>query len=165
MNDYNQALKQLNDTENVYGREIGTLNRTIDNDEIEKNDLRNDIQNLENTIQETLNEIEKLKNISKKDKKDIKILVAKIYDIIDDNDKLEDFIELYNNIIKEDQYKIYNKLYKFKNNMESDMHDFDKKFTIKENKLHAKLDKLTNDVKKLNKYTKNNNEKINTKKV
>ena len=40
-----------------------------------------------------------------------------------------------------------------------------KKFTIKENKLHAKLDKLNNDVKKLNKYTKNNNEKINTKKI
>ena len=40
-----------------------------------------------------------------------------------------------------------------------------KKFTIEENKLHAKLDKLNNDVKKLNKYTKNNNEKINTKKI
>ena len=26
LNDYNQALKQLNDTENVYGREIGMLN-------------------------------------------------------------------------------------------------------------------------------------------
>ena len=94
MNDYNQALKQLNDAEKVYGREIGTLNRTIDNDEIEKNELRNDIQSLENTIQEKLNEIEKIKSISKKDKKDIKILEAKIDDIIDDNDKLEDFIEL-----------------------------------------------------------------------
>ena len=161
MNDYNQALKQLNDAENVYGIEIGTLNRIIDKDEIGKNELRNDIQNLENTIQEKLNEIEKIKNISKKD---IKILETKIYYIIYDNNKLEDFIELYNDIIKEDQDKIYNKLNKFKNNMKSDMHDFDKKFTIKENKLHAKLDKLNDDVKKLNKYTKNNNKKINTKK-
>ena len=36
LNDYNQALKQLDDTENVYGKEIGMLNRTIDNNEIEK---------------------------------------------------------------------------------------------------------------------------------
>ena len=48
--------------------------------------------------------------------------------------------------------------------MKDYMHNFDKKFTIKENKLHAKLDKLNNDVKKLDKYTKNNNENINIKK-
>ena len=69
MHDYIQALKQLNDTENVYGREKRVLNRIIDNDRIKKNDLRNDIQNLENIIQEKLNEIEKIKNISENDKK------------------------------------------------------------------------------------------------
>ena len=36
LNDYNQALKQLNDAENVYGREIGVLNHVIDNDRIKK---------------------------------------------------------------------------------------------------------------------------------
>ena len=46
------------------------------------------------------------------------------------------------------------------------MHNFDKKFTSKENKLHAKLDKLNSDVKKLDKYIKeNNNEKTNIKKI
>ena len=69
MHEYSQALKQLNEAENVYGREIGVLNRIIDNDKREKNELRNDIQNLENTIQEKLDEIEKIKNISKNDKK------------------------------------------------------------------------------------------------
>ena len=63
---YNQALKQLNDAENVYGRETGILNRIIDNDEIEKNKLRNDIQNLENAIQEKLNEIEEIKKYFRK---------------------------------------------------------------------------------------------------
>ena len=112
MHDYNQALKQLNDAENVYGKEIGVLNRIIDNDKIEKNKLRNDIQNLENTIQEKLNEIEEIKSISEIDKK---ILQAKIDDIVDDNDKLEDFIELYNDIIKEEEHNIYDKLDKLNN--------------------------------------------------
>ena len=60
--------------------------------------MRNDIKNLENTIQEKLKNIdtlidyiEEIKNISENDKK---ILQVKIDDIIDDNDKLEDFIEL-----------------------------------------------------------------------
>ena len=48
--------------------------------------------------------------------------------------------------------------------MKDKMHNFDKNFTSKENKLHAKLDKLNNNVKKLDKYIKeNNNEKINIK--
>ena len=91
--------------------------------------MRNDIQNLENIIQEKLNEIERIKNISQNDKK---ILEAKIIDdIIDDNDKLEDFIELYNDIIKEEQDKIYNGLNKFENNMNAKMHYFYKKFMRK----------------------------------
>ena len=69
MHVYNQALKQLNDAENVYGREIAVLNPIIDNDRIKKNELRNDIQNLENIIQEKLNEIRKIKNISENNKK------------------------------------------------------------------------------------------------
>ena len=74
--DYNQTLKQLNDAENVSGKEISMLNRIIDNDKIEKNKLRNDIRNLENTIQEKfknidtlIDYIEEIKNISENDKK------------------------------------------------------------------------------------------------
>ena len=49
--DYNKVLKQLNNAENVYGREIGALNRTIDNNKIKENELSYKIQNLEDTIQ------------------------------------------------------------------------------------------------------------------
>ena len=76
MIDYNKTLKQLDNAENVYGREIGILNRTIDNNKIKENKLKNNIQNLEDTIQEKLNEIyilivniEKIKNISENNKK------------------------------------------------------------------------------------------------
>ena len=123
MREYSQALKQLNEAENVYGREICVLNRSIDNDKTEKNELRNNIQNLESIIQKKLDEIEKIKNISKNDKK---IFQKKIDEIIDNNDKLEDFIEIYNDIVKEEQDKIYNSLNKFENNMNAKMHYFDK---------------------------------------
>ena len=121
------------------------------------------------TIQEKLKNIdtlidyiEEIKNISENDKK---ILQVKIDDIIDDNDKLEAFIEFYNDIVKEEQDKIYDKLNKFENNMKDDMHNFDKRLMSEKNKLYAKLDKLNNDVKKLDKYIKeNNNEKVNIKK-
>ena len=44
------------------------------------------------------------------------------------------------------------------------MHEFDKKYISKENKWSAKLDKLNKNVKKLDNYIKeNNNKKINTK--
>ena len=52
------------------------LNRTIDNENIKENELRNNIQNLEKIIQEKLNnidtlndEIKKIKSISENDKK------------------------------------------------------------------------------------------------
>ena len=165
LHEYSQALKQLNKAENVYGREIDALNRIIDNDKTEKNELRNDIQNLENTIQEKLDEIEKIKNISKNDKE---ILQAKIDDFIDDNDKLKDFIKFHNDIVKEEQYKIYNKLDKFKNNMIKiiyiNLHNFDKKFTSKEDELYSKLNRLKNKFKNLEEYIKeNNDEKVYTK--
>ena len=153
---YSQALKQLNQAENVYGRETGVLNCIINNNKTEKNEFRNDIQNLENTIQEKLNEIEKIKNISKNDKK---ILQKKIDEVIDNNDKLEDFIEIYNDNVKEEQDKIYNSLNKFENNMNDKIHYFDKKFMSKENKLYSKLNRLKNKFKNLDEYFKKNNDK------
>ena len=39
--DYIETLKQLNDTENTYGREIGNLNNTINDERIRTNELRN----------------------------------------------------------------------------------------------------------------------------
>ena len=86
-----------------------------------------------------------------------------IDEIIDNNDKLEDFTEIYNDIVKEEQDKIYSSLNKFENNMNAKMHYFDKKFTNKE-KLYSKLNRLKNKLKNLDKYIKeNNDEKFHTK--
>ena len=57
---YAQALKQLNNSENIYGREIGMLNGTINNERIRSNELINKIQKLGNTEQGALEIIEKL---------------------------------------------------------------------------------------------------------
>ena len=150
--DYTNALEQLNKAENTYGREIGNL--------------RNEIQNLENaeknpleTINELSDRLDELenKNISENDKE---ILLAKIDSLIDNNNRLEDFINNYDNNVKKSKYKIYNELNNFKNNMEDDMNNFNEKFTIKENKLNARFDKLNNYVEKLNNYIKENNDKI-----
>ena len=77
---------------------------------------------------------------------DKEILQKKIDEIIDDNDKLEDFIELYNDIDKEEQYKIYNKLNKFEDNIENNVDNLEKKVMNKENNLHARLNKLNDNV-------------------
>ena len=157
--DYTNALEQLNKAENTYGGEIANFNNTI-------KELRNKIQNLENVEKnslETINELnDKLdelanKNISENDKE---ILLAKIDSLIDNNNRLEDFINNYDNNVKKSKYKIYNELNNFKNNMEDNMNNFNEKFTIKKNKLNARLDKLNNYVEKLNNYIRENNDKI-----
>ena len=53
MFDYIKTLKQLNNAENTYGREIGNLNNTI-------NELRNKIEFLENVEEESLEIIDDL---------------------------------------------------------------------------------------------------------
>ena len=72
MFDYIKALKQLNDAENTYGREIGNLNNTINDERLRTNELRNKIQYLEDAEEESLeimdelnNKLNKLKNLKK----------------------------------------------------------------------------------------------------
>ena len=67
--DYIKTLKQLNDAENTYGREIGNLNNTINDETVRTNELKNRIQYLEDAEEESLeiidelnNKIDKLKN-------------------------------------------------------------------------------------------------------
>ena len=60
--DYIKTLKQLNDVENTYGREIGNLNNTINDETIRTNELRNRIQYLEDTEEESLEIIDELNN-------------------------------------------------------------------------------------------------------
>ena len=104
MVDYTNALEQLNKAENICERELGNLNNTI-------NELRNKIQNLEDVEKKSLETINQLndkldelenKSISENDKE---ILQAKIDSLIDNNNRLEDFIENYDNNVKKNKYK------------------------------------------------------------
>ena len=70
--DYIKTLKQLNDAENTYGREIGDLNNTINDERIRTNELINKIKYLENSEEESSkttynlnNKLSKLKNKKK----------------------------------------------------------------------------------------------------
>ena len=62
MFDYIKALKQLNDAENTYGREISNLNNTINDERIRTIELRNRIQYLEDAEEESLEIMGELKN-------------------------------------------------------------------------------------------------------
>ena len=54
MFDYIKTLKQLNNAENTYGREIGNLNNTINDEAIRTNELMNKTEYLENAEEESL---------------------------------------------------------------------------------------------------------------
>ena len=107
--DYIKTLKQLNDAENTYGREIGNLNNTINAERIRTNELINKTQYLENAKEECSeaifhlnNELHKLKN-----KKKLEY----------DNKKLKesiDLIERNNNYLIEENMKSKIKLKKMK---------------------------------------------------
>ena len=63
-------------------------------------------------------------------------------ELIESNDKLEDFIETYNDIVKEDEDKIYSKLNIFKNDEEHNINKLEK--------IDEYLDKFDNKVSTLN---------------
>ena len=62
MFDYIKTLKQLNDAENTYGREIGDLNNTINGERIRTNELINKIRYLENAEDKSSEKIFNLNN-------------------------------------------------------------------------------------------------------
>ena len=69
--DYIKTLKQLNNAENTYGREIRNLNNTINDEAIRTNELINTIKYLENAEEESLEIIDDL-NIKLDELKDKK---------------------------------------------------------------------------------------------
>ena len=163
--DYIKTLKQLNDAENTYGREIGDLNNTINGERIRTNELINKIQYLENaekecseTIYNLNNELYKLKNKEKFLENDNKKLKESI-DLIERNNNY--LIKENNEIqVKKDEVKIRDMLNKFNDNMKNNMSNLYKEVKYKKNELDAKLDKLDNVAKKLNNYIRENNDKI-----
>ena len=62
MFDYINTLKQLNNAENTYGREISNLNNIINDETIRTNELRNRLQYLEDAEKESLEIIDELSN-------------------------------------------------------------------------------------------------------
>ena len=89
----------------------------------------------------------------------------------DDMPDLETEVEAAEGIAKkeskasDDDDKVFDVLNKFNDKMENDMCNLDKMVRDKENKWSTKLNKLNNDVKKLDNYIKENNDKkINTEK-
>ena len=76
MFDYINTLKQLNNAENTYGREIGNLNNTINNEAIRTNELRNRIEYLEDVEEEYLQIMDDL-HIKLDELKNIKIMTIK----------------------------------------------------------------------------------------
>ena len=102
--DYIKTLKQLDNAENTYGREIGNLNNTINNEAIRTNELRNRIENLEDVDDESLQIIDDLhikldelknkkkflKDDNKKLRKSINLIKKNNEYLIKENDEIQD---------------------------------------------------------------------------
>ena len=138
MSDYIKTLKQLNNAENTYGREIGNLNNTINDERIITNELRNKIQNLEDAEEESLEIIDELndkldklnneKNILKDDKKELE----KNIDLIKENNMcLDEEINNIKNNVTKDKVKIRGMLNKFNDNVKTDRNNLLRKVADK----------------------------------
>ena len=124
MFDYIKTLKQLDNAENTYGREIGNLNNTITVEAIRTNELRNRIECFEDVEEESLQimddlyiKLDELKNFKKILRDDNKKL-RKTIDLIKRNN--EHLIKENNEIqdkVKKDEDKICNMLNTFNDNM------------------------------------------------
>ena len=79
-----------------------------------------------------------------------------------DNKGLETNLKLSkrNNIDKEDNDKILNMLNKFNDNMDNNMNNFNKEYAREESKYSARLNKLNDNIKKINNYIEENNKKL-----
>ena len=167
--EYIEALKQLNSVNNVYGREIGTLSIDLNNEKTRANELINKIQDLEKTNELSSNvlvdlakELDELRNNENKLKEDNEYLDNLVNSLKDNNSELIQSIKNVYNEATRDQAKICDMLNKVNDNM----NNLYKQIIDKENDFGAKLDKLNklnDNIKKINNYIKKNNEKINIK--
>ena len=128
MFDYIKTLKQLKDAENTFGREIGNLNNTINDERIRTKELINKIQYLENAEEESSkiiynlnNELYKLKNKkiilknnNKKLKESIDLIERNNNYLIKENNEIQDKVT-------KDEVKIRDMLNKFNDNMKNNM--------------------------------------------
>ena len=134
-NDENKhIIEQLISIFDDKDKNIEELKRDLDDKLNKTNNLNYEIENkdiFKNEIYEKLQEIEK------------------------NNEELENFISIYDDIVKEDKDKIYSKLSKFKNNMEDNINKLEKineyldKFDNKMSVLNDKISKIKYAIKKI----------------
>ena len=127
-NDENKhIIEQLISIFDDKDKNIEELKRDLDDKLNKINNLNYEIENndiFKNEIYEKLQEVEK------------------------NNEELENFISIYDDIVKEDKDKIYSKLSKFKNNMEDNINKLEKiseyldKFDNKMSVLNDKISKI-----------------------
>ena len=101
---YTEALKQLDSTNNIYGREVGTLSTDLNNEKTRANELINKIQDLEKTnklssniIVDLAKELDELKNNKNKLKEDNEYLDNLVNSLRDNNSELIQNIKDINN--------------------------------------------------------------------
>ena len=143
--EYTKALEQLNNANNIYGREIGNLTTDLNNESIRINEFRNEIQDLENAqktfveiinrLHREINELKNSKTILKKDNDYLKNLISSAWVT---NSELSKEIKEINDSVTRDQAKIHDMLNKFKDDIETNIDNLYKKFMDK--KMIWKLD-------------------------
>ena len=164
---YNEALKQLDSANNIYGKEIGKLSTDLNNEKTRTNELINKIQDLEkinemfsNILVDLAKKLNELKNDKNKLKEDNEYLDNLVNSIRENNSELIRNIKNINNEVARDQAKIRDMLNKVNDNI----NNLYKQIVDKENDFDAKLDKLNklnDNIKNINNYIKKHNEKIN----
>ena len=143
--EYTKALEQLNNANNINGREIGNLTTDLNNERIRINELRNEIQDLENAqkmlveitnrLHREINELKNSKTTLKKDNGYLKNLISSTRVT---NSELYKEIKEINDSVTRVKAKIHDMLNKFKDDMETNIDNLFKKFTDK--KMILKLD-------------------------
>ena len=143
--EYTKPLEQLNNANNINGRERGNLTTDLNNERIRINELRNEIQDLENAqkmlveitnrLHREINELKNSKTILKKDNGYLKNLISSTRVT---NSELYKEIKEINDSVTRVKAKIHDMLNKFKDDMETNIDNLFKKFTDK--KMILKLD-------------------------
>ena len=135
LSEYIKALERLNNAYNIYGGEIGNLTTDLNNERIRINELRNEIQDLENTqemfveiiirLHGEINELKDSKTTLKKDNDYLKNLISNTRFT---NSELSNEIKEINDSVTRDQAKIHDMLNKFKDDIETNIYNLYKKF-------------------------------------
>ena len=161
----NNRLNRFNDDNNDDNNDNNNDDNNNDNngdnnddrpDRPDRLDDDNTIDNRINNLKDKILDLEtKLKNSELSNEEKDK-LNKKLHG---NNEELEKFIELYDDIVKEDKDKIYNISNKFKNNMKNNINDLNKKFIDEDNNFNARLNELNDKISKI-KYTIKNNKAL-----